>query len=758
MAKIQIRRDIASNWSSANPVLSEGELAYATDTKIIKIGDGTNNYNNICTIAKPDLIDLSNLSVTSATASGNGNLSYNNTNGQFTFTPADLTSIDISSKIGYTDLQVCCTSPSGQGCLLYNNTNGDFTFTPADLTSIDISSKIGYTDLQVCCTSPSGQGCLLYNNTNGDFTFTPADLSGLPTSGALANFICLVDLSVTSASASGTGSLVYCNTTGVFNYTPPDIAGCIGNLTTTNIPEGTNLYYTDTRADTRATLRVTAANIGNLNNVDETGVANGKILKYNSTSSKWEIADDAGGISHLHEDSSPELGGDLDTAGFNITFGNNEKAKFGTACDMEIYHSGSNSYIDDVGTGSIYIRSGTTYFQNATGTKTSIQTNSGAGQTLYYNNTDTFNTTSDGIQVCCNIKLISTETGSSTGPGIVLFRNNCNPANGDYIGEIQFHGSTNYLTQEAYARIAGKITDTSFSNPSGLIETTVKAAGGFKIVSRQTGDQLQLLNGVGLSVDGSVGIGTTCPGYKLDVAGTINACQIYVNGSALTTSSSIPIKNDSGVDQFTSTTSSGLRFGGSGATSVSFQAASNQVTINSTNTTYTAGSGLDLNGTAFSVETDLRDSLSYVGYDTNTYIYFNHPSHIDFYVNNFNRARLESDGDFHADGDIIAYSTTISDIRLKENITKIKYPLEKIKQLKGVTFLRKDNNKTAAGLIAQDVEKVLPEAVRNKKLPLKFPNSDTVYKTLEYDAVIGLLVESIKELKHELDLLKNGNR
>ena len=722
MAKIQIRRDTSSNWTSANPVLSQGELAFATDTNIIKIGDGSSNYVNTCTIAKANPIDLTDLSVTSASASGNGNL-------------------------------------------VYNNTTGQFTFTPADLTSIDISSKIGYTDLQVCCTSPSGQGCLLYNNTNGDFTFTPADLSGLPTTGALANFICLIDLSVTSASASGTGSLIYCNTTGVFNYTPPDIVGCIGNLTTTNIPEGTNLYYTDARADIRATLRVTAANIGNLNNVDETGVANGKILKYNSTSSKWEIADDAGGLSHLYEDTSPELGGDLDTAGFNITFGNNEKAKFGTGCDLEIYHSGSNSYIDDVGTGSIYIRSGTTYFQNATGTKTSIQTNSGAGQTLYYNNTDTFATTSDGIQVCCNMNLISTDTGSAAGPEIILYRNNCNPASADYIGQIQFKGKNHYLQDEIYAKVTGKITDTTLGSEDGLIETAIKGAGSFTIVSRQRSDQLQLLNGVGLSVDGvtelnnSVGIGKAPHAlYILDVAGTINACQIYVNGSALTTSSSIPIKNDSGVDQFTSTTSSGLRFGGSGATSVSFQAASNQVTINSTNTTYTAGSGLDLNGTAFSVETDLRDSLSYVGYDTNTYMYFNHPNHIDFYVNGGNEARIESDGDFHAEGDIIAYSTTISDIRLKENITKIKDPLEKIKQLKGVTFLRKDNQKTAAGLIAQDVEKVLPEAVRNKKLPLKFPNSDTVYKTLEYDAVIGLLVESIKELKHELDLLKNGNR
>ena len=52
--------------------------------------------------------------------------------------------------------------------------------------------------------------------------------------------------------------------------------------TTDNLSEGaTNLYYTDARADTRATLRITAADIGNLNNVDETGVANNKILKYN---------------------------------------------------------------------------------------------------------------------------------------------------------------------------------------------------------------------------------------------------------------------------------------------------------------------------------------------------------------------------------------------------------------------------------------------------------------------------------------------
>ena len=113
MAKIQIRRDTSSNWATANPVLSEGELAYVTDTNTLKIGDGTNNYANICVIAKSNPIDLTDVSVCTNSASGSGALTYDNTTGQFSFTPADLTSIDISSKIGYTDLQVCCTSPSG---------------------------------------------------------------------------------------------------------------------------------------------------------------------------------------------------------------------------------------------------------------------------------------------------------------------------------------------------------------------------------------------------------------------------------------------------------------------------------------------------------------------------------------------------------------------------------------------------------------------------------------------------------------------
>ena len=54
---------------------------------------------------------------------------------------------------------------------------------------------------------------------------------------------------------------------------------------------------------------------------------------------------------------------------------------------------------------------------------------------------------------------------------------------------------------------------------------------------------------------------------------------------------------------------------------------------------------------------------------------------------------------------------SVSDERLKENIKVIENPIEKIKDLKGVTFTYKKDGEKSTGLIAQDLEKVLPEAV-----------------------------------------------
>ena len=93
--------------------------------------------------------------------------------------------------------------------------------------------------------------------------------------------------------------------------------------------------------------------------------------------------------------------------GNEVLYSDNVKAKFGTSGDLEIYHNGNNSFIDDTGTCSLFIRSGTTYFQNLAGTKTSIQTNSGGAQTFYHNNSAKLATSSTGITVTGTINVNS---------------------------------------------------------------------------------------------------------------------------------------------------------------------------------------------------------------------------------------------------------------------------------------------------------------------------------------------------------------
>jgi len=166
----------------------------------------------------------------------------------------------------------------------------------------------------------------------------------------------------------------------------------------------------------------------------------------------------------------------------------------------------------------------------------------------------------------------------------------------------------------------------------------------------------------------------------------------------------------------------------------------------------TAGNGIDVSGTTISVETDLRDGITHVGLDTGDYISWSNNAHTSFFVNGNEEARLEADGDFHADGNLIAYSTTISDVALKSDINVIPNALDKLDEIRGVTFTR-HNGKQSAGIIAQELEKVLPEAINETELPLQ-KNDGKKYKTVEYDAIHGLLIQAIKELKDELRELK----
>jgi len=109
-----------------------------------------------------------------------------------------------------------------------------------------------------------------------------------------------------------------------------------------------------------------------------------------------------------------------------------------------------------------------------------------------------------------------------------------------------------------------------------------------------------------------------------------------------------------------------------------------------------------------------------------------------------------SGGNLYVSGSVNA-NHNFSDERLKENIVVIPNALEKVNTLRGITFTRKADGSVGTGMIAQELEVVLPEAVYEAKSIESLEDSDAVeYKGIRYDTTVGLLVEAIKELSQNL--------
>ncbi len=120
-----------------------------------------------------------------------------------------------------------------------------------------------------------------------------------------------------------------------------------------------------------------------------------------------------------------------------------------------------------------------------------------------------------------------------------------------------------------------------------------------------------------------------------------------------------------------------------------------------------------------------------------------------------------SSGQIDTAGDVVAYSTSVSDKRLKENINTLDTALDKVLKLRGVNFEWKKGYKdgTHIGYIAQEIEEIIPEVVVERNL-MKY--DDKVFKVVRYEEVIPYLSEAIKEqqnmindLKEEIKTLKN---
>jgi hypothetical protein len=228
--------------------------------------------------------------------------------------------------------------------------------------------------------------------------------------------------------------------------------------------------------------------------------------------------------------------------------------------------------------------------------------------------------------------------------------------------------------------------------------------------------------------------------------------------------------------------------------------------IAATNTTYTAGTALSLSGTTFNLRADQKAYFNngltvkvgnvheYMSFEpshqgggirlyadqievlqiykdsSNSVMYFPHSSgpamgittgestgsnSLRFFTESGSTLQakmiLTNAGALQVHDDITAFSSsTASDVKLKENIEKVKGALDKVSQLDGVTFTWKRDGKESAGVIAQNVEEVLPSAVKE----VKALDGEEINKHVDYTQLSALFIEAIKELKDENKLLR----
>ena len=170
---------------------------------------------------------------------------------------------------------------------------------------------------------------------------------------------------------------------------------------------------------------------------------------------------------------------------------------------------------------------------------------------------------------------------------------------------------------------------------------------------------------------------------------------------------------------------------------------------------------LDANGTTISLR-DGGTENSQIGLDSAGLVMTVVGSDKDFFISGNDggsaitgvRVDFSDAGAIICNGNITAFGNT-SDIKLKENIEVISDALDKVKQLKGITFNYKKDGKRSTGLIAQDLEKVLPEAIYETIDADINGDPEEKHLAIRYGNTVGLLVEAIKEQQEQIETLND---
>jgi len=205
-------------------------------------------------------------------------------------------------------------------------------------------------------------------------------------------------------------------------------------------------------------------------------------------------------LGNVSEDTTPQLGGDLDTNGNNINFGDGDRLRLGASNDLQLFHDGTNSYLKDSGTGILYVQgsNGVQILGQDTGESLAKFNENGSVQ-LYHNNIEKLETTSTGIDVTGTV---TTDTARSA--DVV-----------DNDGSFDLDAGTNFTCTPT-----GNITLTFTNIPDGQSGTIVLVnTGGYTISAAATtkvmgADMLTTITTAGTYVIGYISDGTNVRVYN----------------------------------------------------------------------------------------------------------------------------------------------------------------------------------------------------------------------------------------------------
>ena len=446
-------------------------------------------------------------------------------------------------------------------------------------------------------------------------------------------------------------------------------------------------------------------------------------------------------------DLTPQLGGDLDSNGNDILFGDNDKAIFGAGSDLQIYHDGTNSIINEGSAGDFLLQGATIKLQTANGLKDYLVATPSAEVSLYYDNAAKLATTSTGIDV----------TGTVTADGLTV----------DGAGVFSA-ASPNIRLDET------DTTDlnTRFRGQAGSfrIETTTDAAGlvGTRLlIDHSTGD-ISFYEDTGTTPkffwDASaeaLGIGTSSPAEPLHVqegssgitqrAGTVALIEgsantkITVASGATSTgevifgrsgdndAGSVRYDHSTNSMQFDTNSTERLRIDSSGSLLVG--------TTSSTPYSFTSGGGVcfDPNGPSSIARSGTLPALTLNQSDS------------DGTVLSFRRSGTTVGG-VTLTTSATSYNTS-SDYRLKEDVQPMTGASQRVLALNPVNFQWKADGTRVDGFLAHEAQAVVPEAVTGEKDAVDAEGNPD-YQAIDQSKLVPLLTAALQEALGEIESLK----